>query len=83
MSARFFKGLSTLALYISISFTTIASSASIDVLNLIDHKDNELTVLDGEQEPYVSVKEVSKLFTDRLPFENSGAHGYEVIPGLN
>ena len=70
MSARFFKGLSTFVLYISISFTAIASSASIDVLNLIDQKDNELTVLDGKQEPYVSVKEVSKLFTDRLPFEN-------------
>ena len=71
MSARFFKGLSTFVLYISISFTAIASSASIDVLNLIDQKDNELAILDGEQEPYVSVKEVSKLFTDRLPFENA------------
>ena len=71
MSARIFKGLSTLLLYISISFTAIASSASIDVLNLIDQKDNELTVLDGEREPYVSVNEVSKLFTDRLPFENA------------
>ena len=71
MIARFFKGLSTFVLYISISFTAIASSASIDVLNLIDQKDNELAILDGEQEPYVSVKEVSKLFTDRLPFENA------------
>ena len=71
MSARFFKGLSTLLLYIFISFTESASSASIDVLNMIDQKDVELAILDGEQEPYVSVKEVSKLFTDRLPFENT------------
>ena len=71
MSARIFKGLSTLLLYISISFTESASSASIDVLNMIDQKDVELAILDGEQEPYVSVKEVSKLFTDRLPFENT------------
>jgi len=71
MSARFFKGLSTFLLYISISFTESASSASIDVLNMIDQKDNELAILDGEQEPYVSVKEVSKLFTDRLPFKNA------------
>ena len=71
MSARFFKGLSTFLLYISIPFTESASSASIDVLNMIDQKDNELAILDGEQEPYVSVKEVSKLFTDRLPFENA------------
>ena len=71
MSARFFKGLSTFLLYISIPFTESASSASIDVLNMIDQKDNELAILDGEQEPYVSVKEVSKLFTDRLPFKNA------------
>ena len=71
MSARFFKGLPTFVLYLSISLTAIASGASIDVLNLINQKDNELAVLDGEQEPYVSVKEVSKLFTDRLPFENA------------
>ena len=70
MSARFFKGLFTFLLYISISFTESASSASIDVLNMMDQKDNELAILEGEQEPYVSVKEVSKLFTDRLPFEN-------------
>ena len=71
MSARFFKGLPTFVLYLSISLTAIASGASIDVLNLIDKKDNELSVLDGEQEPYVSVKEVSKLLSDRLPFENA------------
>jgi len=71
MSARIFKGLSTLLLYISISFTESASSASIDVLNMIDQNGVELAILDGEQEPYVSVKEVSKLFTDRLPFENT------------
>ena len=71
MSARFFKGLSTFLLYISFSFTESASSASIDVLNMMDQKDNELAILEGEQEPYVSVKEVSKLFTDRLPFENA------------
>jgi len=70
MSARFFKCLSTFVLYISISFTAIASGSTIDVLNMINQKDNELTVLEEEQEPYVSVKEVSKLFTDRLPFEN-------------
>ena len=71
MSARFFKRLSTLFLYVSISFTAIASSASIDVLNLINQKNNELAVLDGEQEPYVSVKEVSDLLSDKLPFENA------------
>ena len=70
MSAIFFKGLSTFVLYISISFTAIASGASIDVLNLINQKNSELAVLDEKQEPYVSVKEVSKLLTDRLPFEN-------------
>ena len=56
MSARFFKGLSTFLLYISFSFTESASSASIDVLNMIDQMDVELAILDGEQEPYVSVK---------------------------
>ena len=71
MSARFFKRLSTLILYVSISFTAIASSASIDVLNQINQKNNELAVLDGEQEPYVSVKEVSDLLSDKLPFENA------------
>ncbi len=70
MSARFFKCLSTFVLYISISFTAIASGSTIDVLNMINKKDNELAVLEEEQEPYVSVKEVSKLLTDRLPFEN-------------
>ena len=69
MSARFFKCLSTFVLYISISFTAIASGSTIDVLNMINQKDNELAVLEEEQEPYVSVKEVSKLLTDRLPFE--------------
>ena len=53
MSARFFKGLSTFLLYISFSFTESASSASIDVLNMLDQKDAELAILDGEQEPYV------------------------------
>jgi len=71
MSARILKGLSTLLLYISILFTESAISASINVLNIIDQMDVELAILDGEQEPYVSVKEVSKLFTDRLPFENT------------
>ena len=70
MSARFFKCLSTFVFYISISFTAIASGSTIDVLNMINQKDNELAVLEEEQEPYVSVKEVSKLLTDRLPFEN-------------
>ena len=53
MSARFFKGLSNILLYISISLTESASSASIGVLNMIDQKDIELAVLDDEQEPYV------------------------------
>ena len=70
MSTRFFKCLSNFVIYISISFTAIANGSTIDVLNMINQKDNELVVLEEEQEPYVSVKEVSKLLTDRLPFEN-------------
>ena len=70
MSARFFKCLSIFVLYMSISFTAIASGATIDVLNMINQEDSELAVLEEKQEPYVSVKEVSKLLTDRLPFEN-------------
>ena len=69
MSARFFKCLSIFVLYMSISFTAIASGATIDVSNTINQEDSELTVLEEKQEPYVSVKEVSKLLTDRLPFE--------------
>ena len=70
MSARIFKCLSTFILYISISFTAIASGETIDVLNMINQKDNEIAALVEEKQPYVSVKDVSKLLTDRLPFEN-------------
>ena len=70
MSARIFKCLSTFILYISISFTAIASGETIDVLNMINQKDNEIVALVEEKQPYVSVKDVSKLLTDRLPFEN-------------
>ena len=67
----------------SISFTAIASGATIDVSNMINQEDSELAVLKEKQEPYVSVKEVSKLLTDRLPFENIARQKIVLYIGLS
>ena len=41
------------------------------ILNIVDKNEDELSAINYKGEPYVSIKEISRLLSDRKPFENT------------
>ena len=64
------------ALYLSIvHFSLLANIFAIDtsigVLNIIDKNEDELSAINYKGEPYISVKEISRILSNRKPYENA------------
>ena len=71
MQLSFYK-LFNLSIIQLLLFTNIlAIDRSIGVLNIIDKNEDELNTIDYKGEPYVSVKELSRILSDREPYENA------------
>ena len=71
MQLSFYK-LFNLSIINLLLFTNIlAIDRSIGVLNIIDKNEDELNTIDYKGEPYVSVKELSRILSDREPYENA------------
>ena len=71
MQLSFYK-LFNLSIINLLLFTNIlAIDRSIGVLNIIDKYEDELNTIDYKGEPYVSVKELSRILSDREPYENA------------
>ena len=48
-----------------------AADTSIGVLNIVDKNEDELSTINYKGEPYISVKDISRILSDRKPFENA------------
>ena len=64
------------ALYLSIVHLSLlanifAIDTSIGVLNIIDRNEDELSAINYKGEPYISVKEISRILSNRKPYENA------------
>lgn len=57
-------------IYLILLANIFAIDTSIGVLNIIDKNEDELSVIDYRGEPYISVKEVSRILSDKDPYEN-------------
>ena len=57
-------------IYLILLANIFAIDTSIGVLNIIDKNEDELSVIDYKGEPYISVKEVSRILSDKEPYEN-------------
>ena len=58
-------------IYLSFFTKIFAVDKTIGVLNIVDKNEDELSALNYKGEPYISVKEISRILSDRKPFENT------------
>ena len=58
-------------IYLALSANIFAVDTSIGVLNIIDKNEDELSTINYKGEPYISVKDISRILSDRKPFENA------------
>ena len=70
MQLSFYKLFNLSIIYLLLFTNILAIDRSIGVLNIIDKNEDELNTIDYKGEPYVSVKEFSRILSDREPYEN-------------
>ena len=58
-------------IYLALSENIFAVDTSIGVLNIIDKNEDELSTINYKGEPYISVKDISRILSDREPYENA------------
>jgi len=71
MQLSFYKLLNLSIIQLLLFTNILAIDRSIGVLNIIDKNEDELNTIDYKGEPYVSVKELSRILSDREPYENA------------
>ena len=57
-------------IYLALLANIFAVDTSIGVLNIIDKNEDELSTINYKGEPYISVKDISRILSDREPYEN-------------
>ena len=70
MQLSFYKLFNLSIIHLLLFTNILAIDRSIGVLNIIDKNEDELNTIDYKGEPYVSVKEFSRMLSDREPYEN-------------
>ena len=71
MQLSFYKLFNLSIIHLLLFTNILAIDRSIGVLNIIDKNEDELNTIDYKGEPYVSVKELSRILSDREPYENA------------
>ena len=71
MQLSFYKLLNLSIIQLLLFTNILAIDRSIGVLNIIDKNEDELNTIDYKGEPYISVKELSRILSDRKPYENA------------
>ena len=71
MQLSFYKLFNLSIIHLLLFTNILAIDRSIGVLNIIDKNEDELNTIEYKGEPYVSVKELSRILSDREPYENA------------